>query len=370
MYARYNLFFLFLIAILLTSACKKETSTPAEKEIIQLNFLGEFVLPSDADASGSRVGGLSSIDWDGEDTWYLISDDQGRINPPRFYTAALGYDEKGFHNVTVTQKIDLLNTSNLPFDGIVDPEAIRYDNASNTLYWTSEGSRNEKVNPFLQEMNLDGKFVRRAGLPDIFKVDGEGNIGARQNGIFEGLTLSTDGRELVTMLELPLLQDGAAPTLDSMISPSRMIFIDKESGAFGRQYAYLLDPVEEKGVLLNLSGAVEILAVSKDVFLVMERSFTAGIGHYVKIYKTTIGEATDISNLDALENEEYIAVEKELLLTVNDLTLTNPVDNIEGMSWGPKLVNGNRTLVLVSDDNFGLFGTQVNQFLAFEVVEE
>ncbi|MEL6943888.1 MAG: esterase-like activity of phytase family protein, partial [Bacteroidota bacterium] len=160
------------------------------------------------------------------------------------------------------------------------------------------------------------------------------------------------------------------PSLDSTISPSRIIFIDKESGAFTRQYAYLLDPVAERGIVLNLSGAVEILAVTKDVFLVMERSFSAGIGNFVKIYKTTIGEATDISNLSALEGADYIPVKKELLLTINDLELANPVDNIEGMSWGPTLANGNRTLVLVSDDNFGLFGPQVNQFLAFEVVEE
>ncbi|MEM6699454.1 MAG: esterase-like activity of phytase family protein [Bacteroidota bacterium] len=370
MYARYYTLYLFLAVVLLVSACKKETSTPIEKEIVQLNFLGEFVLPSDADTSGSRVGGLSSIDWDGENTWYLISDDQGRVGKPRFYTATLDYDEQGFQDIKITQKIDLLDTSNAPFGEIVDPEAIRYDNASNTLYWTSEGSRNEKVNPFIQEMNLDGTFIRRTNLPEIFKVDGAGNRGARQNGIFEGITLSVEGTELITMLELPLLQDGEAPSLDSTISPSRIIFIDKESGAFTRQYAYLLDPVEEEGTLLNLSGAVEILAVSEDVFLVMERSFTAGVGHYVKIYKATIGEATDIASFDALEGTVYEPVTKELLLTVNDLELANPVDNIEGMSWGPKLANGNRTLVLVSDDNFGLFGRQVNQFLALEVVVE
>ncbi|MEM8527370.1 MAG: esterase-like activity of phytase family protein [Bacteroidota bacterium] len=359
-----------LSLILLLNACKKETSAPITKEITKLNFLGEFVLPSGADSSGTRVGGLSSIDWDGEATWYLISDDQGRVNAPRFYTASLEYNESGFQDIKITSKVDLLNESNGSFEVAVDPEAIRFDPSSNSLHWTNEGSRNDKVNPFVQEMNLDGTFVRRTNLLDIFKVDGAENIGARHNGVFEGLTLNHDGSELVTMLELPLLQDGPAPTLDSTISPVRIIFIDKESGAFTRQYAYLLDPVEEEGILINLSGAVEILAVSKDVFLVMERSFTAGVGHFVKIYRTAIGDATDISNLESLKDAEYQAVEKELLLVINKLDLKNPVDNIEGMSWGPKLANGNRTLVLVSDDNFSLFGPQVNQFLAFEVIEE
>ena len=42
------------------------------------------------------------------------------------------------------------------------------------------------------------------------------------------------------------------------------------------------------------------------------------------------------------------------------------VDNIEGMSWGPMLADGKRSLVLVSDNNFN--PAQVTQFLAFEVL--
>lgn len=41
------------------------------------------------------------------------------------------------------------------------------------------------------------------------------------------------------------------------------------------------------------------------------------------------------------------------------------LDNIEGITWGPTLASGNRTLVLVSDNNFS--GTQFTQFVALEV---
>jgi hypothetical protein len=37
------------------------------------------------------------------------------------------------------------------------------------------------------------------------------------------------------------------------------------------------------------------------------------------------------------------------------------------MSFGPRLPNGNRTLIIASDDNFNQ--RQINQFLAFEVLE-
>jgi len=38
------------------------------------------------------------------------------------------------------------------------------------------------------------------------------------------------------------------------------------------------------------------------------------------------------------------------------------VDNLEGMTWGPRLASGERVLLLVSDNNFN--PAQVTQFLA------
>ena len=63
---------------------------------------------------------------------------------------------------------------------------------------------------------------------------------------------------------------------------------------------------------------------------------------------------------------------KRLLLDLS--TLTNDdgsalwLDNIEAVSFGPVLPNGNRTLVLVSDNNFK--ASQQTQFLAFEIDQQ
>jgi hypothetical protein len=38
------------------------------------------------------------------------------------------------------------------------------------------------------------------------------------------------------------------------------------------------------------------------------------------------------------------------------------------MTFGPRLANGNRTLIFASDDNFNR--NQINQFLVFEVIEK
>ena len=63
-------------------------------------------------------------------------------------------------------------------------------------------------------------------------------------------------------------------------------------------------------------------------------------------------------------------MKKRLLLDLTELTNEDGsplwLENIEAISFGPTLPTGNRTLVLVADNNFQ--NSQQTQFLAFEVV--
>jgi hypothetical protein len=58
-------------------------------------------------------------------------------------------------------------------------------------------------------------------------------------------------------------------------------------------------------------------------------------------------------------------VQKTLLLDLD--TLGIPLDNVEGMAFGPTLPDGRRSLILVSDNNFA--ATQFTQFLLFAVAK-
>ena len=75
--------------------------------------------------------------------------------------------------------------------------------------------------------------------------------------------------------------------------------------------------------------------------------------------------ATDGRGLASLVGADYKPGRKRLVLDLNTLGLAK-LDNIEGIAWGPKLPNGNDTLVLVSDNNFNT-ASQITQLLAFEV---
>jgi hypothetical protein len=56
-----------------------------------------------------------------------------------------------------------------------------------------------------------------------------------------------------------------------------------------------------------------------------------------------------------------VLARKTLLLDLDELGI--PLDNVEGMTFGPRLPDGRQSLVLVSDNNFA--ATQFTQFLLF-----
>ena len=63
-------------------------------------------------------------------------------------------------------------------------------------------------------------------------------------------------------------------------------------------------------------------------------------------------------------------LEKELLFDFEQVIAqlkTKSLDNFEGMALGPKLPNGNDTLIVVSDNNFN--PSQRTAFLFFEIVK-
>jgi hypothetical protein len=97
--------------------------------------------------------------------------------------------------------------------------------------------------------------------------------------------------------------------------------------------------------------------------LVLERAYIAGFGASLRLYEIDTRAASDTLALERLVAGQYRAVPKRLVADFARLGLSR-LDNTEGMCWGPRLPNGRRSLVVVSDDNFS--ARQVTQFAAFE----
>ena len=61
--------------------------------VIDVEFLGEIIVPTGTVFDGTEIGGLSSITYDpGRGVYYVLSDDQGNRatgDPVRYYTVAI-----------------------------------------------------------------------------------------------------------------------------------------------------------------------------------------------------------------------------------------------------------------------------------------
>ncbi len=337
-------------------------------DIEGLRFIDDFSIATGTQFDGTNVGGLSGIDFDpATGRYWAISDDRSGFNPARFYNLNVNFDLNSINSVNFNSRTNILRPDGTNFPtNQVDPEAIRFDPATNSLHWSSEGERNglDLQNPFVREMNLDGTFVREFNTPTRYNPTA-GPVGIRRNLAFESLTLSTDGATVYAATENALFQDGPAANLSNS-SPCRVISYTKATGASGAEYVYVTDPVaaapNPAGTFVT-NGLVELLAITDTTFLAVERSFSTGIGNSIRIYKASLAGATDVSGFDALPGG-YTAMTKELLFNVDSLGI--PLDNIEGITLGPTLSNGSRSVLLVSDNNFS--STQFTQFLAFEVI--
>ncbi|WP_158290283.1 esterase-like activity of phytase family protein [Ramlibacter sp. WS9] len=350
-------------------------SAPAA--VKSLGFLGSVVITRDASALTRDLGGISGADRDpATNTWYLLSDDRSDKAPARFYTAAIDVNERGFKSIHITSAVSLKRPDGSLYPApkaggeVADPEAIRFDPATGTLFWSSEGDRRLGLSPFVRQSTRDGAFAGEVALPANLATHKDTERGARNNLAIEGMAFTPSGGLWVAM-EAPLYEDGpAASRMAGAVA--RFTRLDANRRVTG-QYAYPADAIPRDatgGKLRSDNGVSEILAVDEDTLLVIERCgyevAELVFQFAIRIYEVKLGAATNIAGVDSLAGARYVPMSKRLVLDLNQAGIGS-IDNIEAAAWGPRLANGNATLILISDDNFA--PQQVNQFLAFEVAE-
>jgi hypothetical protein len=343
---------------------------------LDLDFRGQAIIPTGTTFEGTTVGGLSSITYDRwRDVYYVLSDDQGQFQPARFYTVAidlrdgrLADGDVGFEAVTT-----LLAPNGQPYPpASLDPEGLALTR-DRKLILTSEGLPNSLIDPFVRRYWLNGTFLDSLLVPQPFLVTADQSSGVRPNLGFESAGVSRDGRSVFTANENALYQDGPAATV-STGSPVRIMRYDLRTGRPDRQWVYITDPVAEAPVpptQFSVNGVVELLPLDDDSLIAMERSFSVGApdtGNTIKLYEVDLRGATNVNGVASLQGklDRVRPARKKLLLNLD--TLGIPLDNVEGLTFGPRLPGGRRSLVLVSDNNFA--ATQFTQFLVFALDHE
>ncbi len=353
---------LSLLVIVLTLIGCSATKTQNSKKI-QLQFLDEYILSDTLTIDQTVVGGLSGIDYY-NDTYYLACDD---ARNPRYYTAKIDINQRKINTITIENVILIKDTTHF-----LDLESIRYDKTLDQVFMTSEGHINKQRNPSFFSINSKDNHNNYIEIPNAFFARSKQE--PRHNGTLEGLSESIDGKGFWLAMELPLKADGPEPELKPTDSPVRITYIDTETNKATKQFAYKLDAVakQPKGNFF-VNGLTDILAYDKNSFFVIERSYSSGLGNQgntIRIYSANTSLATNTLEMGSLKDAKYIAASKELLFDFEEVRsqLTNKsIDNIEGICFGSTLANGNKTLLLVSDNNFNTLGEQLNQFILLEV---
>ena len=337
----------------------------------KIRFLDEYIIPTDFLIAGTVVGGLSDLDYDGE-YFYTICD---LPSAPRIYRFAIDIKNR---------KIDTLRFSEvIPLDSdstrlVFDSEGLIYHPEEERFTLSSEGSVKRGRPPFVAELDRNNQVQELYDLPAYFlRSDASG---PRNNGVFEGLCQSIDEQGIWIANELPLKGDGFRPGIFGKRTPVRITRMDRNTKKPEHQFTYDLDRIRKFPLLpFGINGVTAIAEYKQNQFLVLERGYSAGYGRHgfrVLLYLADSREAEstlELNRLKDIKSNTLITARKNLLFDFNTIRkkLTDrSVDNLEGMTFGPRLPNGNQTLVLISDNNFNRKIKQKNQVILLEVLGE
>ncbi|MBA3897375.1 MAG: esterase-like activity of phytase family protein [Sphingomonadaceae bacterium] len=291
----------------------------------------------------------------------MISDDRSEHGAARFWAADIAY---GLGKPPVLTRMQVFSlhiedgrTFPEPGHGreASDAESIRFDSGNGALVWSSEGDARDGFGPAVRRMTIAGAPIAKLTLPSVFRFDPAARGGPRSNLSIEGLTFTRHGHVLWLSLEAPLIRDGPIASRESG-ADVRFTAVDPRSGALLHQYAYHLEPIGPAPQdRLADNGVSEILAIDNSHFLVIERS---GVQQNDKeflfrprLFCASTRAATPVGELASLHDAHVRPMPKRLVFDFTTVTAPR-IDNVEGMTWGPDLANGHRSLLFVTDNDF------------------
>jgi len=280
----------------------------------------------------TAVGGLSALAYDATSGSYRSVVDNDGEAPARVYTLAIPLTDAGLGTPAVT--------------------GITSDNEGLVLLPSGELLVASETEPSIRRFGPDGALHGELPVPARFLVAPRGE--ATNNLTFESLALAPDGATLYTATEGPLRADGFTADLRGRL---RLLRYGRAAGgdfAPDAQFFYLAEPGQ---------GVADLVASNDTELLVLERGSIPGRGNTARIFRVSTVGATDVTDRASLATPEATPLAKTLLV---DLAARPPgaarapaqqptplLDNFEGLALGPRLADDRRTLLLISDNNFG-----------------
>ncbi|GAB2792541.1 esterase-like activity of phytase family protein [Rhabdobacter roseus] len=282
-------------------------------------------------ADDPDFGGISGLEYDRlARVWYLVTDGEKNAAGDRFsylYTFS-SESTSGFPDWRSGQK------AKLP---IQSAESVRY--SGGTLYFTVE----------------DDKSPHES----FFRRDGQGTFSAlaiqstylRDRG-FESLIVEPDGA-LWSIRERPGQERPGQERPEQTGEPVYLLHWDEKGTPLDSlRYPLDVNSCAPAGPS-NGNGISEILRDTDSTFLVLERCTNLAepvLKNTVVLYRFYL--------TGTRRGQKEVAAELRPLLDAHYGQVPFNPDNLEGMCWGPRTPAGQRTLVLISDDNYNRVSRQ------------
>jgi hypothetical protein len=339
-------------------------------EIQSATFIGQQTIPNNAPIAGTpatNLNGLSGITYAGNDTYYVVNDN-APTGDAKFHTLTIKI--QGIVPGSAVQVLPVSTTYLKTATGTAIPaQALDNEGIALTrdgkLWISSEGyiTRNPVVDPTINQFSVKtgqqlGTLPIDAKFKATFEANGNQLTGIQTNRGFEGLTITPDNRYLTAMTESALITDGTQKFLkNTLTNPSefrrsRVLRNDLQTQT-SQEFLYNAETIPVNIFAPGLTAVSEILALDStgDRYLALERTYVQSSPSVfsAKLYEVDLKGATDIGTKNA-GSTGIIPAQKQLVFDFANLRTKMP--NLEAMTWGPVLPNGQRSLILMSDNNY------------------
>lgn len=321
---------------------------------LSLTPVGEVALPQEW--QGRLTTGMSGIARMADDSYYAVRDSKGIL-----YSLSIGIDlaTGGITNCLITGMTHL--------KGMNDTECVVWDK-DRKLVWTSDEDDGtiRAFNP------MTGEEAAQVDVPKIFDA-------FRFNFSFESLALDVNGREMWTCNEEALNRRDAVHRIENGAKPVKDDTPDVDDGArssrkagsrvrllrFSRenatsewkasgQWVYETDPIGGNDFVgRSRSGVADLLLLEDGTLLALEREMSIKKGWFMpsfrcRIYHIDFTGAEDVSHITSLKDVPCRTVKKTRVFGAN-----TGLAMYEGICLGPKLADGSRSVLLISDGDDG-----------------
>jgi hypothetical protein len=171
---------------------------------------------------------------------------------------------------------------------VADPEACASCRARRTLLWTSEGDGRLGLDPFLHEIDLDGRHLRAFSLPTHLRMRATTTPARATTSPWKAWPSRPTALASGWPWKPPSSRTARSPLPWAPGGPCRFTLLDMDSGRAAapvRLHARCNPRAPLVPGTYADNGVSEILMVDNHRMLVLERAYMTGVGNSLRLYQ-------------------------------------------------------------------------------------